>query len=473
MAVVDESLVERATLRKGQLNLLQLVMSTLANVAPAQGIFFSIAFLAATMGGGAPLGMLVASIAIFTVGNTLAEFSKELPSAGSFITFISRTFGAHTGIVLAITVSLGYIVAISGVLLEIGGWVSAVLLQNFGMQMPWQVITLASAVVITVLVLIGIKISSQWAVVLFITEGAVLTILSIAILIHGGAQGLHLSPFVPSNITGGLKSFGLAFPLLVFSFVGWENGGALAEETINPRRNIPRAVFLAIAIVSVLYVLTTYVAVEGFGASHLTALANNSAPFNTLAESYLGSMGVFLIDFIGFTSLFACVIAAANSQSRIIFHAGREGLIPKAFGRILPSTGTPWIALLSYLGIAVALIVIVGWNMQPLTYYADMGSLGTIPIIMVYVAANLALPIYILKHNRNSFRWIRHLVIPVIGLLVLCYSFWSLIEPGQPAPFNYFPYIVLGLVVLSVVYAIWLGRRNRAVLDAASQTLAE
>lgn len=463
----------RPGLRHGQLNLLHAVVSTLANVGPAQGMFFSIAFLAGTMGTSSPFGFILATVAILTVGNTLAEFSKEIPSAGSFVTFISRTFGAYTGIALAVTVSIGYIIAISGVALEIGGWVSAVMQQNFHAAVPWQAITLVACALIALLTVRGVRLSSQWTIALFFTEAIVLLLLAASILLHGGAHGLSAAPLLPFSITGGLKSLGLAFPLLVFNFVGWENSGALAEETQNPRRNIARAVYLAIGVGAVLYVLSTYGAIEGYGTAHLGALANDPAPFNTLAQRYLGTAGVYLIDLIGFTSLFACVIAATNSQSRIIFHAGREGLIPRFFGRIHPTLRTPWTALLTYLGIVVLLIVFVGWNMQPLTFYADMGTLGTIPLVVMYVAANIALPIYFLRQRREAFRPWRHLVVPLVGIIVMLWSLWALIAPGQPAPFSWFPYFTLGVIAVSVVYALWLGRRDRSVLDVASQTLAE
>jgi len=463
----------KPSLRKGQIGLFHMIIATLANVGPAQGIFFSIAFLAGTTGYGSPFGMLVAAIAILTVGNTLTAFSRELPSAGSFITFISRTFGAYTGITVAVTVSIGYIIAITPIIIEVGGWVSAVLHDNFNWSVPWQLITIVGAVLVAYLVVRGIKISSQWAVALFFTEAIVLLLISLVIIFKGGANGLHLGPLLPSNIHGGLKSLGLAFPLLMFSFVGFENSGPLAEEVDNPRRNIPRAVFWAIAIVAVLYIVGTYAAIEGYGRAHLAALAGDAAPFNTLAHRYLGGFGVFLVDFIGFTSLFACVIAATNSQSRIIFHAGREKLIPKWFGKTNARYGTPHVALLAYLVLAVGLIVVIGWKMKPLDFYADMGSLGTIPIVLMYLVGNIALPFYMWKHNRAGFNWWTHLLVPVIGLVVLGWSFWGLVQPGQPAPFNYFPYIILGIILVSFLYSVWLGRKDRSVLDVAAQTLAE
>ena len=54
-------------------------------------------------------------------------------------------------------------------------------------------------------------------------------------------------PFQPSKVLNGFSGLGLAFPLAIYLFIGWENSAALAEETNNPRRNVPRAVFLSIA----------------------------------------------------------------------------------------------------------------------------------------------------------------------------------------------------------------------------------
>lgn len=463
----------KPALRKGQIGLFHMIIATLANVGPAQGIFFSIAFLGGALGEASPFGMIVAAVAILTVGNTLTAFSRAIPSAGSFISFISRTFGAYTGITLAVTVSIGYIVAITPIIIEIGGWVSAVLQENFHWAVPWQIVTIAGAVLVAYLVVRGIKISSHWAVGLFFTEAIVLLLVSLVILFKGGANGLHVGPFLPSHISGGLKSLGLAFPLLVFSFVGFENSGPLAEEVVNPRRNIPRAVFWAISIVAILFIVGTYAVIEGYGSLHLQALANDPAPFNTLAQRYLGGFGVFLVDFVGFTSLIACAIAATNSQCRIIFHAGREGMIPRWFGKVNKRYGTPHVALLTYLVLALAIILIVGWNMKPLVFYADFGSLGTIPIVLMYLVANLSLPVYMWKHNRNEFNWWTHCIVPIIGFLVLVWSLWSLVQPGQPAPFSYFPYIILGIIVFSIIYSVWLGRKDRSVFDVATQTLAE
>ena len=102
----------------------------------------------------------------------------------------------------------------------------------------------------------------------------VLVVVSIAALIKNGG---HLSavPFEPSHITNGFSGLRPGFPLAVYLFIGWENSAALAEETNNPRRNVPRAVFLSIALMAVSYLLYAYATVTGF---HYNVTALDGAP---------------------------------------------------------------------------------------------------------------------------------------------------------------------------------------------------
>jgi amino acid transporter len=75
---------------------------------------------------------------------------------------------------------------------------------------------------------------------------------------------LKLTPFEPSHLAKGFKGLSLGFPLAVYLFVGWENSAALAEETAEPRKAVPKAIYLSIAAMAVSYLLFSYVTVVGF-----------------------------------------------------------------------------------------------------------------------------------------------------------------------------------------------------------------
>src|SRR5215469_14029782 len=95
---------QQPRLAGGALSLFDTISSTLANLAPVEGIFLSITLVVVAMGSQALWAFLIAGIAILATGNTLSEFAQSIPSAGSFVTFFGRGFGARlprTGSVLA------------------------------------------------------------------------------------------------------------------------------------------------------------------------------------------------------------------------------------------------------------------------------------------------------------------------------------------------------------------------------------
>ena len=109
-----------------------------------------------------------------------------------------------------------------------------------------------------------------------------LLVVSIAALIKNGGHLLRVRSSPRTSPTTS-AAWPLAFPLGIYLFIGWENSAALAEETDNPRRNVPRAVFLSIALMAVTYLLLAYATVTGFDYND-TALANAEIPFISVAH---------------------------------------------------------------------------------------------------------------------------------------------------------------------------------------------
>src|ERR1022692_3457836 len=161
---------------------------------------------------------------------------------------------------------------------------------------------------------------------------------SVTVLINDPGS-LNPIPFGPSHITKGFSGLASGFPLAIYLFIGWENSAALAEETGNPRRNVPRAVFLSIALMLVGYVLFAFATVTGFGYSG-TALGAAPIPFISVAHNVLAGFAFFAY-LAGLTSTVGVLISAVNSQARLIFNAGREGLLPSWLGKVHPIRRTP------------------------------------------------------------------------------------------------------------------------------------
>jgi amino acid transporter len=99
--------------------------------------------------------------------------------------------------------------------------------------------------------------------------------------------------------------------------------------------------------------------------------------------------------------------------------------------------------------------------------------MGTILILVVYFLANLALPFYYRKYRPAEFNVIKHLVLPVLGMAAIAVPVYYLCKPPQPQPFDWFPFAALGVIVVSVVYSIWLVKRDPGLGDRVGSIVAD
>ena len=468
-------------LHRGALKLVDISASTMANIGPAYSFFFGFGFLVVTAGIAAPLTIIVAGIAIAFLGNTLAEFSRAHPSTGGFISFVGKTFGGTSAVTTALLCGAGYIIAISSVLAISGGFLGDTLQYYFHWNIPWiilSVILTGGAVLMTIR---GVGVSTKLAGFFFGFEMLVLIVVSVVAIIKNAGH-LSVVPFEPSHILHGAQGLAAGFPLAIYLFIGWENSAALAEETGNPRRNVPRAVFLSTGLMVVSYVLFSFATVTGFGYNG-TKLAAASIPFITVAHNILAGFAVFAY-LAGLTSTLGVLISAVNSQARLIFNAGREGLLPAWIGRVHPARKTPVNAIYAFVGIAGAIILVWAFlhliggpknsaSMNPLTFFVESSTLGTILVLVVYFLANLALPFFYLRYHRAEFNPVKHVILPVLGMVAIVIPMYYLVKPGQDAPYDWFPYAALGIIVISVIYAYVLSRRDPTLGERAGSIIAD
>jgi amino acid transporter len=469
-------------LHRGALSLVDISASTMANIGPAYSFFFGFAFLVVTAGIAAPLTIIVAGIAIALLGNTLAQFSRVLPSTGGFISFVGKTFGGTSAVTTALLCGAGYIIAISSVLAICGGFLGITLQHYFHWNIPWVILSVLLTAGAMVMMVRGVAVSTKLAGFFFGFEMLVLVIVSVVVIIKNGGH-LSFTPFEPSHVTNGFTGLAAGFPLAVYLFIGWENSAALAEETGNPRRNVPRAVFLSVALMVASYVLFAYATVTGFGYNGAKIGSSATLPFISVAQGVLAGFAV-LAYIAGLTSTLGVLISAVNSQCRLIFNAGREGLLPAWLGKVHPTRRTPVNAIFAFVTIASAIIavwalihIITGktghQGMSPITFFVESSTLGTILLLVVYFLSNLALPFYFYKYRRPEFSVLKHGILPVLGMAVIVVPVYYLSKPGQEAPYNWFPYAALGIVIIAVIYAFFLNRRDPGLADRVGSIVAD
>jgi amino acid transporter len=466
-------------LHRGALSLVDISASTMANIGPAYSFYFGFAGIVVAAGLGSPLVLVAAIIAIALLGNTLAQFSRAIPSTGGFITFVGKTFGGTSAVTTALMCGAGYIVAISSVLVISGGFLSIMIQYYTGVSIPWIIFSALFTAAAMVMMFRGVAVSTKLAGFFFGFELLVLVVVSVAVLIKNGGH-LNTVPFQPSHITNHFSGLALAFPLGIYLFIGWENSAALAEETTNPRRNVPRAVFMSILFMAITYLVVAYATVSGFR-YNATNLAAAAIPFITVAHSVAAPLA-FIAYMAGLTSTLGVLIAAVNSQCRLIFNAGREGLLPKWIGKVHPVRRTPVNAIITFVAIASA--VTLGWaighwvggtggSLSALNFFFESSTMGTILILVVYFAANVALPFYYRKYRPQEFSVIKHAVLPFLGMVAIAVPIYYLCKPPQPQPYNWFPYVALGVLIVSIIYSVWLVKRDPGLGDRVGSIIAD
>ncbi len=422
--------------------------------------------IAVTAGVAAPLTIVAAGVAVFFLAFIAAQFTRMEPSAGSFITYVETSLGPRAGVVTALLITVGFTVAIAGVFTMAGGMISLTLQHYTHWNPSWVPISLVMTGGALWLTMRGAALSTTAVAVAMVVQVGIMLAICAVVLVQ---ERSHLSsaPFSWSHLHHGLAGLSAGFPLALYMLIGWENAPALAEETRNPRRTVPRALYSALIFTTGLFVLFAYTTITGFH-YNTSSIGRASVPFLGLADRYLGGVAI-LAWLAGIASVLSTLIAAVNSQARMIFDGGRSGLLPARLGESRPPGETPVNALLTMTIVGLG-IVLVWWlchvtglvdgTTNPVDLYAECSTMGTILVLFVYVLTAISLPVFMWRHHRDSFSALRHVAMPTLGVLALAIPFAELFQPGQPSPYDAFPYLAVAILLVAVPIAGYVVRRN-------------
>lgn len=451
-------------LKKNAITLAGAIALPAAFMGPATSVYFSTYPAASEAGIAVGFTTLLATIVCLMVASSIAEFSRKLPSAGFAYTFATRTFGPKAGFLVGWILLAGYLPLVSTLLDGMSFLLSGFLKDNLGINIPWYVLAIAIAALVFWVFSTGIRHSAQVALFFLALELSIMTIFGLTILFKGGADGVTLTPFNPAHSLQGTGGIGFGVLWGILMFVGFESAGTLGEETINPTRNVPRALYLAIITVGVFYTFALYCAATGFGINHVNAFANDQAPWSTLAHKYWGRFS-WIIILTALNSIFAVSLSGFNAIARVTFSMGREGVLPRVIGTVHPRTQVPLVAGAAYMigSLAVGLILGIAWG--PITWYNAGGSLIGLGIVVTYIVVSLGVMVYYRRNYPDEFSLWRHGVIPVAASVILLLPIYGLLWPIPPFPINLVPYIFVVWLLFGVGYLIHTSSKRPGVLQ--------
>src|SRR2546422_6212649 len=253
------------------------LIDVLAQSVGFMGPVFSTAFIipliigvnAAARGAGtsAPLAVIIAAVGVFALGWIVAQYAKRIHAAGSLYDYVSNGLGRTVGAAAGWLYYGGTIILTVGLGVLLGGYVHDNLLPAYNVG-PWFSVWVWDAILTALLFVVlyfGVRISTRVQLTLALVSIAVVLIFFITVIAQLGGDNDVLKALDPTPTPGGFSGvlFGVLYGVLIF--VGFETAANLAEETKEPKRAIPKAVLGAVVIVSIFYVIGSYVEVAGFG----------------------------------------------------------------------------------------------------------------------------------------------------------------------------------------------------------------
>jgi len=479
-------------LERNAVGLTEVLFQSITHMAPAVATALSIGFATTFAGGITPLAVLFALIACLFTAYSMSQFGRYISSAGGMYTWVSRGLGSFFGWLVAWAFTLAEPIVPAALYASFGFFGAAFIteLTGFSADYLWLVLAVACGLIVWALTYYGIQLSTRVGVVLGSIEIGIFLIVSV-LLIANSSKPADTSVFIPAdgNVIPALQ--GMVFCIL--AFVGFEAAAPLGEEAREPRSTIPRAVILSCVLIGLFYIFCYYAATVFFGPDKMKADfigANGGNPWGGMAEQVLPGIGSLLVTFAIINSSIANANAGANASTRVIFSLGRSRLLPHALAAVHPIHRTPVNAV--HVQGVIGIVLAVGLGLLftkeaaggPLTTYFFIGYLLGLLFAAMYIAVNAAAIGFFLTERRDEFNVVKHLVVPVLGIIAMVIGFVSalggvtipiidaVIPPLTP-PFSYAPPIVGIWIVVGIVLYFVLRARNPQATREIGAAVAE
>lgn len=457
-------------LRHGSLGLPELVFHAVTHIAPATSVVLMLPTIAHHAGPAMPISLLLSTIVCLSIGGTVYEFSRYVPSTGSYYSFATRGLGSRSGFMATWSYLIYEIIGAAACIGFIGYLLSDMLRTAFQVNLPWWLLALIMNLVIWGLTHHGVRISARVTALLGGAELLIMLALGITFLTHPGRGSSYSAPLTPSSSPTHFEGIlaGMVFSILALS--GFESPAPLAQEARLPSKSIGRAIMLSLVVVGSFYIFMAYASAVGWGTGDMEGFASNANPYYALGHTLWGAKWWFVVLAIANSAL-GTGIASTNVASRVMYTMGQAGTLPASFGRIHPVHQTPAFAIAASQIFGTIAIFLVGFLLRPDYIFSFLGTIATLAIIVLYVMANLALTPFMHREQPSNFTIWRHVLVPWIATLVLLPVLFVTVYPTPSWPYNLTPPLFLLAIIAGFAYMQWREWQNPGTLNRGAQMI--
>ncbi|MGI9544377.1 MAG: APC family permease [Cyclobacteriaceae bacterium] len=338
------------------------------------GIYVLVGKVAEEAGIHAPISFMVAAVIAVFSGLSYAELSSRFPEAAGPVTYMQKAF------------SFKWLSAFVGLAIVLSSILSTATVFNGFTGYLGEFILLPKILTITILTLLlagfaiwGI-VQSAWLILMItlIELGGILFFIFVSADLVVDQPQVVKEVFSLPPIGQWNAILGGAF-IAFFAFIGFEDLVSEAEETINPRRNIPIAIIVSLIILTILYFTVSLITIV---ALPVDELSSSTAPLADVLKNR-NTTYAYVISMIGLITSLNGAMVQFILGSRILYGMGKKGMIPTYFAHVQGKTQTPVLATLM---VAIStLVVAINFEIKDLAEYTDF------VLITVFILVNLSL----------------------------------------------------------------------------------
>lgn len=350
---------------------------------------------AANAGPAITISFVVAALGCAFAGLCYAEFASMIPVAGSAYTYSYATLGELIAWIIGWDLVLEYALGAATVSISWSRYLVK-FLDHYDIHLPYYLtmspfdtatladgtvvsgmINLPAVIIIIVMSLVLIKGIKESATVNFVIVALKVTVVIVFIFLGWAyINPANFEPYVPAN-NGTFGEFGFsgvirAAAIVFFAYIGFDAVSTAAQESKNPKRDMPIGILLSLAICTVLYVLFAHV-MTGIANYKEFAGQDGIAPVAVaIAHTpYVFMQQAIIIAILaGYTSV---ILVMLMGQSRVFFSMSQDGLLPKVFSEVHPKFKTPYKSNLLFM-----LFVSLFAAFVPVRVVGEMVSIGTL-----------------------------------------------------------------------------------------------
>ncbi len=383
--------------------------ANIVNSTIGAGIFVLPALVAKGLGAAAPFAFIACALAMVLFVTCFAIAGSRVSLTGGLYAYVEVAFGRYLGFLAGVLYGITAISAVAGV--------GNVLVNSVAGLIP----SLGNPVVRVVVMffvyalLAIINIRSVRAGAGAVGAVTVAKLLPLLLFICVGIFFIH-----PANIGwpswSGSKALGDTVLRLIFAFVGIEVALIPSGEVKNPARTVPRAIYIALGVTTVLYLMIQIVAQGTLGGD----LANHpNTPLAEAASQFLGSAGRTILVIGAAISAFGFITSDILSSPRMLFAVGRDGVLPAWFAHVHPRYRSPDVAIAAYATIAFILSVC--------STFEGLVVLSDVAVLLMYLlccAGVWSVVRRTMQSDQRSLNFPGMQIVPALAIMAILWLFW-------------------------------------------------